>query len=127
MQWPLLNASTFWNKAGNTILEASFLSMVLLPGFETKSTVVLTAEECRVFRSFIMKRVQILLKGVSKIIKRSGPVTLWQGVIERGIALLDVSEGGVNLDGDVALLGMLLNVGPAGGLRQVESILQWRS
>ena len=108
-------------------MEASFLSMVLLPGFETKSTVVLTAEECRVFRSFIMKRVQILLKGVSKIIKRSGPVTLWQGIIERGIALPDVSEGGVNLDGDVALLGMLLNVGPAGGLRQVESILQWRS
>jgi len=108
-------------------LGVSFLSMLLLPGLKTKSSIVLTAEECRVFRSFIMKRVEILLKGVSKITRRSGPVTLWQGVIERGIALLDVSEGGVNLDGDVALLGMLLNVGSAGGLRQVESILQWRS
>jgi len=66
--------------------------MLLLPGIKTKSSIVLTAEECRVFRSFIMKRVQIFLKGVLKVTRRSGPVALWPGVIERGIALLDVSE-----------------------------------
>ena len=35
--------------------------------------------------------------------------------------------GGVNLYGNFALLGMLLDVGPAGDLRQVASILQWSS
>lgn len=50
-------------------------------------------------------------------------VVVGQGALERGIALLDSGEGGVDLDGDVALLGLLLDVGPAGGLRQVEDIL----
>ena len=53
----------------------------------------------------------------------AGEVVVGQGALERGIALLDGGEGGVDLDGDVALLGMLLDVGPAGGLRQVEDIL----
>ncbi len=53
----------------------------------------------------------------------AGEVVVGQGALERGIALLDGGEGGVDLEGDVALLGLLLNVGPAGGLRQVEDIL----
>jgi len=53
----------------------------------------------------------------------AGEVVVGQGVLERGIALLDGGEGGVDLDGDVALLGLLLDVGPAGGLGQVEDIL----
>ena len=53
----------------------------------------------------------------------AGEVVVGQGALERGIALLDGGEGGVDLDGDVALLGLLLDVGPAGGLRQVEDIL----
>lgn len=53
----------------------------------------------------------------------AGEVVVRQGALERGIALLHGGEGGVDLDGDVALLGMLLDVGPARGLRQVEDIL----
>lgn len=53
----------------------------------------------------------------------AGEVVVGQGALERGIALLDVGEGGVDLEGDVALLGLLLDVGPAGRLRQVEDIL----
>ena len=53
----------------------------------------------------------------------AGEVVVRQGAFKRGIALLHRGEGGVDLDGDVALLGMLLDVGPAGGLRQVEDIL----
>lgn len=53
----------------------------------------------------------------------AGEVVVRQGALERGIALLHRGEGGVDLDRDVALLGMLLDVGPAGGLRQVEDIL----
>ena len=53
----------------------------------------------------------------------AGEVVVGQGALERGIAFLYVGEGGVDLKGDVALLGMLLDVGPAGGLRQVEDIL----
>ena len=53
----------------------------------------------------------------------AGEVVVGQGALERSIALLDGGEGGVDLDGDVALLGLLLDVGPAGGLRQVEDIL----
>ena len=53
----------------------------------------------------------------------AGEVVVRQGALERGIALLHRGEGGVDLDRDVALLGMLLDVGPAGCLRQVEDIL----
>ena len=53
----------------------------------------------------------------------AGEVVVRQGTLERDIALLHRGEGGVDLDRDVALLGMLLDVGPAGGLRQVEHIL----
>jgi hypothetical protein len=53
----------------------------------------------------------------------AGEVVVRQGALERGITRLHRGESGVDLDGDVALLGMLLDVGPAGGLRQVEDIL----
>ena len=53
----------------------------------------------------------------------AGEVVVGQGALERGVAFLDVGKGGVDLEGDVALLGLLLDVGPAGGLRQVEDIL----
>ena len=53
----------------------------------------------------------------------AGKVVVRQGTLERGIALLHRSEGGVDLDRDIVLLGVLLDVGPAGGLRQVEDIL----
>ena len=53
----------------------------------------------------------------------AGEVVVGQGALERGIAFLDVGEGGVDFYRDVALLGMLLDVGPAPGFRQVEDIL----
>lgn len=52
----------------------------------------------------------------------AGEVVVGQGALERGIAFFHGGEGGVDLDRDVALLGMLLDVGPAGGFRQVEDI-----
>lgn len=53
----------------------------------------------------------------------AGEVVVGQGALERGIALLHRGEGGVDLDRYIVLLGVLLDVGPAGGLRQVEHIL----
>ena len=50
-------------------------------------------------------------------------VVVGEGSLERGVALLHCGEGGVDLDRDVALLGMLLDVGPAGGLGQIEDVL----
>ena len=38
----------------------------------------------------------------------AGEVVVGQGTLERGVALLDGGEGGVDFDGDVALLGLLL-------------------
>jgi len=58
-----------------------------------------------------------------QIPSQAGEVVIGQSALERGIAVLNRSEGRVDLDGDVALLRMLLNMRPARGLRQVEDIL----
>ncbi len=45
-----------------------------------------------------------------------------QRTLERGIALFDCSQGRVDLDRDIVLLGVLLNLAPAGSLRQGEDV-----
>jgi len=51
----------------------------------------------------------------------AGEIVVRQGALERGIALLHRGEGGVDLDGDVALPGMLLDVGPGSIIRRRRS------
>jgi len=54
---------------------------------------------------------------------QAGEIVVRQRTLERGIALLHRRQGRVDLDRDIVLLGVLLNIAPAGSLRQVEDVL----
>jgi len=53
----------------------------------------------------------------------AGEVVVGQGAFEGGVVLLHEVEGGVDADGEVSLLGVLEELGPAGLLGQVEDVL----
>jgi hypothetical protein len=52
----------------------------------------------------------------------AGEIVVGQGTLEGGVVLFHEGEGGVNPDGEISLLGILEQVGPAGLLGQVENI-----
>ena len=54
---------------------------------------------------------------------KTGEIVVRQRALEGLVVFLHREKGGVNLDGNIILLGVFLDVAPAGFLRQVEDIL----
>ena len=53
----------------------------------------------------------------------SGEVVIGQGIGQRGVALFDGREGGVDEEGDIILLGAGAKIGPARGFGQEEDVV----